>query len=50
MKDDFLEEDLVQAMIILNQKLQPVKLLSGLVTNEAASFQLTLYKIAPANY
>jgi hypothetical protein len=44
-KDELLEDDLIQAMMILNQKPQQ-KLSSGLITNEVASVQPTLYKIS----
>jgi hypothetical protein len=43
---DALSEDLVQTIMILNQAPQRVKLSSGLVTNEVASVQPTLYKTA----
>jgi hypothetical protein len=44
--DELSGDDLVKAMAILNQKPQRVKLSSGLVTNEVASVQPTLYKTA----
>ena len=43
---DDLSEDLVETITILNQAPQRVKLSSGLVTNEVASVQPTLYKSA----